>query len=72
MLHTKLNVVFMEHNTYFIADRFEYEANKFAAEILVPDDLFDTYPCYTIQQISCLTVIPQYLIELKFSNLSIF
>lgn len=71
VLHTKLNIIFMEHNTYFIKSRYEYEANKFAAEILVPDDLLNAYPDYTVQQISCFTGIPEYLIELKFSNLSI-
>lgn len=71
VLHTKLNVVFMEYNTYFVADKYEFEANKFAAEILVPDNLLDTYSDYTLQQISCLTGIPEFLIELKFSDLSI-
>jgi Zn-dependent peptidase ImmA (M78 family) len=68
VLHPKLNIIFMEHNTYFVKSKYEYEANKFAAEILVPDDLLSTYPDYTLQQISCLEGIPEYLIELKFSN----
>lgn len=72
VLHPRLNIIFMEHNTYFVKSKYEYEANKFAAEILVPDDLLSTYPEYTIQQISCLEGIPEYLIELKFSNLGIF
>ncbi len=37
VLHPRLNIIFMEHNTYFVKSKYEYEANKFAAELLIDD-----------------------------------
>lgn len=67
ILHTKLNIMFLENNTFCIKDRFEIEANKFAAELLIPDDLLYKYPNYTIEQIVSTEHIPIELLKLKFN-----
>ena len=38
-LHKKSNAVYMDTKTYFNTNRYEIEANAFAAELLIPDEL---------------------------------
>ena len=38
-LHKKSNAVYMDTKTYFNTNRYETEANAFAAELLIPDEL---------------------------------
>ena len=38
-LHKKSNAVYMDTKTYFNTNRYENEANAFAAELLIPDEL---------------------------------
>jgi len=62
VLHSKLNILFLEKNTLFVKSKFELEANRFAAELLIPKDLIDTfiakYPCFTLEQIAALKLTP--------------
>ncbi|MGV3138318.1 ImmA/IrrE family metallo-endopeptidase [Brevibacillus agri] len=39
ILHPKVNVPFLRANTFLSVDRIEREANLFAVELLIPDDL---------------------------------
>ncbi|MGF9822557.1 ImmA/IrrE family metallo-endopeptidase [Brevibacillus agri] len=39
ILHPKVNVPFLRANTFQSVDRIEREANEFAIELLIPDDL---------------------------------
>ncbi|QEK12757.1 ImmA/IrrE family metallo-endopeptidase [Crassaminicella thermophila] len=71
MLHSKLNIMFLESNTFCIKNKFENEANKFAAELLVPDNLLKQYPGFTLEQVASIEYLPLELIKLKF-NLSLF
>lgn len=73
ILHPKLNIMFLEKNTLFIKNKYEIEANKFAAELLIPDDIISSYPnYYTLEQIAVAENIYVELLKLKFQNLSIF
>ncbi|MCC5911412.1 MAG: ImmA/IrrE family metallo-endopeptidase [Clostridiaceae bacterium] len=71
LCHPKQNTCFLRENTLFSSDRFEKEANQFAAELLLPDDLLEKYPSYTIEQIAATEHTTVELIQLKF-NFSIF
>lgn len=66
ILHTKLNILFLEHNTFCVKNRYEREANKFAAELLIRDDLLQDYVGYTINQIAAAENLHIELLELKF------
>ncbi|WP_312130857.1 ImmA/IrrE family metallo-endopeptidase [Lysinibacillus capsici] len=70
ILHTKLNTPFMRANTLFSIDKFELQANTFAAYLLIPDEnLFDSYDRMTLYDIAALYNIPLELVELKFKGL---
>jgi len=58
VLHGKLNIV---------KNKFEREANTFAAELLVPSGLLLEYPDYSIDQIAALHNIPVDLLKLKYN-----
>lgn len=66
ILHAKLNVVFIEKNTYYIKNKFEIEANKFAAELMVHPDIKTKYPECSIEQIAAAENLNLELIKLKF------
>ena len=72
VLHSRLNILFLESNTYCITNKFENEANKFAAELLISDNVLQDYPDYfTIEQIAAVANVHEELLKLNF-NLSIF
>lgn len=74
LLHSKLNILFLEKRTFCNKSKYELEANKFAAELIIPDNIFGEYENYSIYQISKIENIPIHLLELKSTNngLSIF
>lgn len=65
LLHKKANTVFMDTRTYFNTSAYENEANKFAIELLVPDEKIIEYKDYSIEQISRILGYQKSLIELK-------
>jgi Zn-dependent peptidase ImmA (M78 family) len=67
ILHAKLNIVFIEKNTFYVKNKFEIEANKFASELLIQDGIMNKYPeYYTLEQIAACINMPKELLELKF------
>ena len=42
----------MDTRTYFNTNKFEIEANKFAMELLISDEILNEYIEYSIQQIA--------------------
>ncbi|AVK85311.1 hypothetical protein C3943_18150 [Lysinibacillus sp. B2A1] len=70
LLHPRINTPFMRQNTLFSVDKIEREANRFAAELLIPDEnLFDTYHQMTIFDIASLHHVPVELVKLKYKEL---
>lgn len=65
VLHPKNNITYLECNTFYSKDNLELEANAFACELLITDDLIIKYENYTIDEISEITHIPKELIKLK-------
>ena len=67
ILHRKENCFYLKHNTFSKVSSFEIEANKFAAELLIPDDELNI--CiennFTIEQASQYFKVPIDLIKLK-------
>lgn len=65
LLHKKTNAIFMDTRTHFKSDRFEQEADLFAADLLISDDLLIDCSDCTCQQISALTGYHTSLIEIR-------
>lgn len=67
VLHPKQNCYFFRNKTLLFDSLIELEANKFAIELLLSDDMIDECrQCqYTLDQISRLTGYHKKLIELK-------
>lgn len=65
VMHPKHSAPFLQ-STFFSMDKFEIEANKFATELIIPDDeLMDMYE-YTVDELSALYGLPRAIIELRF------
>lgn len=70
--HPDMSISFFIENPLLVSSKYEIEADTFAAELLLEDDLSDTYEGYTIEQIAANEKVPPRLVELKCKNLSIF
>lgn len=68
VLHPDVNTPFMRSNTYFSVDKIEYQANRFAIELEIPDKLLQEYLLEqkTIYDIAALHQLPVELVKLKF------
>lgn len=68
ILHKTCNAVFMDTRTQFNTDKFEIEANIFAAEILIPGEVIMENLHLTIEQLSRLLGYEQKFIELRYES----
>ncbi|EMT38213.1 putative Zn peptidase [Thermoanaerobacter thermohydrosulfuricus WC1] len=71
ILHPRLNIIFMERNTYFIKSKYEYEANKFAAELLIDDDDLKVMYNETIGSIAGTLGVNEELVAYKLNKIHI-
>lgn len=67
LLHCKLNILFLEKNTFLVTNRYENEANKFAAELLISDDIIYQYKDFTMEQLAMAEELNIELLKLKFN-----
>ncbi|WP_051623558.1 hypothetical protein [Clostridium hydrogeniformans] len=65
MLHSKDNCYFMKNKTLMLCSKIERQANIFASELLIPDNIFNKYIGMSIEQISKAEYIPKELLKLK-------
>ena len=65
LLHRKENCAFIRNKTLLSTSGIEREANKFAATLLITDDLLEEYRDYTESQFSSGTGYPKELLELR-------
>ncbi len=64
----KTNTIFMDTRTGFNTDRLENEANTFAMNLLIGDDILEEYRGYTVEQISRILGYEKRLIDLRLGN----
>lgn len=64
-LHKKENAIFMDTRTCFNTSKFEIEADTFAINLLISDNVLKEHPDYTAEQLSRLTGYEKRLIELR-------
>lgn len=69
-LHKKANAIFMDTRTQFVTSRYEIEADRFAMELLLSDDMIQEYieSGYSMEQIARVTGYQQRLIKLRIDN----
>lgn len=69
-LHKKANAIFMDTRTQFVTSRYEIEADRFAMELLLSDDMIQEYieSGYSLEQIARVTGYHQRLIKLRVDN----
>lgn len=67
ILHPRTNTPFMRRNTLLSVDKLEREANRFAAELLIPDESFKEMN--NIYEIASLHQVPVELVVLKCEKL---
>ena len=65
ILHADLNVPKLTRYTMFSRDKFEMQANTFAVELLLPDDLLREYEGYSIYHLAASYGVPKEFVELK-------
>lgn len=68
-LQWKENCCFMAHKTLLLTSKVELDANTFAAELLITDDLLMEFQGCTVEQFSNCTGIDKDLISLRLRNL---
>lgn len=69
VLHKKTNCYFMKNKTLFLTCKIEREANLFASEFLIKDDILDDYKGYSLVEIARAENILPDLLKLKFDKI---
>lgn len=65
-LHPRFNTPFLRSNTLLSTERIEIEANRFAVELLIPDNLYEYENTnFTICEASASYGVPEELVRLK-------
>lgn len=64
-LHKTANAIFMDTRTQFNSRKFEIQANKFAVELLIPDEIISENYQLTESQLARLTGYSEDLIRLR-------
>ena len=70
VLHRSVNTFFMDHHTFLITDRYETEANRFAADLLISDNDVESYRELTIDQLRLLTGFEEDAIRYRFCSIT--
>lgn len=65
IMHPNANTPFLRSFTYLPVNKMEIEANKFAVELLVSDDIILEFQNFTIDQIARITGYGEELIKLR-------
>ncbi|MGI8278575.1 ImmA/IrrE family metallo-endopeptidase [Bacillus mycoides] len=67
LLHPKANTPFLRNQTFFSVDRFEIEANTFAVELLLTDEIISAYEDthLSIQEVAEIHGVPGGFARLK-------
>lgn len=65
LLHKKANALFMDTHTFFNTEKYEVEANTFAAELLIPDELIFEHPDMPADQLARLAGYNEKIMDFK-------
>lgn len=70
LLHRKENCAFIKNQTLLSTARIEREANSFAAQLLISDEMLNSFAGYTKSDFCVCTGFPKELIDLRIKNQS--
>lgn len=70
LLHRKENCAFIKNQTLLLTSGIEREANLFAANLLITDDMLQDYIGFTKEQFCSCTGYPMELIEIRMHNIT--
>ena len=65
LLHKKANALFMDTHTFYNTEKYEVEANTFAAELLIPDELIFEHPDMPADQLARLAGYSEKILNFK-------
>ena len=65
LLHKKATALFMDTHTFFNTEKYEVEANTFAAELLIPDELIFEHPDMPADQLARLAGYNEKIMNFK-------
>lgn len=65
MLRHKENKLFLSNNTFFVTNRYEIQADRFAAELLISNELLEELKYYTVDQMALALDLPVTLVKYK-------
>ncbi|SQB33961.1 ImmA/IrrE family metallo-endopeptidase [Clostridium cochlearium] len=68
--HPNANTPFLMNNTFYSINKLERQANMFAAQLLIPADIFIYYEGYSFEHISKAEYIPIELLKLRYEMLT--
>lgn len=68
LLHKKSNAIFMDSRTQLNTSKYELEADRFAMDLLVSNDIFEGHLDFTVSQFSHLLGYNKKLIELRIKD----
>jgi Zn-dependent peptidase ImmA (M78 family) len=68
ILHSSDEAFFLHDHTFYQRGKFEIEANKFAAELLIDENYIDKCALFemSLEQIACYYGVPKELVKVKF------
>ncbi|MFL2104173.1 ImmA/IrrE family metallo-endopeptidase [Mycobacteroides abscessus] len=66
LLHSDINAMFLVENTYLSISEFENEANAFAIQLLISDDMVEEYKEFPSPKLAEMFSIKEELIEYRF------
>ena len=71
ILHANFNAMFFDSHTHFVKAKYETEADRFALDLVLPDDLFAEYMEMPVAYIANMFGVNEALIESRFIQLGI-
>lgn len=66
ILQPDLAISFFIENPLLLHSKYEIEADSFASELLLEDDIFEKYEGFSIDQIAAAEKVPARLVEMKY------
>ncbi len=63
--HPRISTPFLKNKTLFSVDKIEVEANRFAVEFMMPDNLLFEHKHLTIYDVARLAGVPPEVVHLK-------
>ena len=68
MILKKANAIFLDSRTQLNTTKYEHEADRFAIDLLVSDDIIETHLDYTTEQLARALGYDKKLIELRLKD----